>query len=511
MNMKRIVVFALALVMLASSVVGATESVVQLGLPADPGDLGPFSGMSAGRVHLLKTMYETLVDRNDFGGEFVGVIMKDYVAISETEYEMTIYDYVYDQAGNHLTAADVAFCYNTAKSLGNLPKLNQITSIEATGDYTLKFVFTSIRLGDLATLWSEVPIVTQAAYEASPDSMAITPITTAPYKVTRYTSGSVLVYEKVDYWQHDASKVAVPSLANVDKIVYQMIPEPSMHTIALQTGQIDISTSVPATDLPGFRTGRYADGFMVTELGKNLTDMMQFNLYEGNPFTNEALRKAVAYAIDNNGFVAGALNGQGRATKIPGNPNFPDFNYEWDGKYYEFDLVKAKQLLAEAGYKPGELTITVMSQADAIAVREAQIVQAMLQELGINVEIASYQGPLFNSYKLDPTKWDLLLNQAASTDYIVNVWKFLWDNTAYQHGTSSFFSDDHLQTLLMTACSIEGHTQENVDAFLDYFMEKCYAIGIVQQFDSIVHSTNVTQLKFDARGFVIPGACEYDF
>lgn len=523
MKKKSILSLILSMFMVCYALVGsgftsasyaATQTTVNIGLPADPGDLAPFSGPSWGRVVIIKSLYETLVDQNSFGGDMVGVLMKSYKKVSALDYTLTLYDNIYDTAGNHLTAKDIAFCYNTAKKLGNLSKLTAITSITAVNDYTVDFKFAKLQLGDLAVLWSECPIVTQAAYENSKDSMSKTPVATGPYKMTNYVSGNSIIFEKTNkYWQKDKSKINVNTQANVDKIVYQIIPEPSQQTIALETNKLDLSFFIAATDLPRFQAGGPdAKNFTVTQARQNLTDLLQFNMFKGNVFTNKALRQAVAYAIDGKMIIKGALSGQGVASKIPGNAKYPDYNKAWDKKnYYGYNLDKAKQLLAQAGYKSGQLTVNLVSSSDGTHVQEAQVIQAMLSEIGINVKISSYDGSLYNTYKIDPTKWDLLINQAASTDYLVNVWKLLWDDTSYKYGTSCFFKDDKMQSLLMNACAANGHTQTKVDAFAAYAMDQCSIIGLAEQYDNFVHSKKITNLVYDCKGFVVPGACKYSF
>ena len=76
--------------------------------------------------------------------------------------------------------------------------------MEAISDYVTRFTFTALASGDLDALLMECPIVTQAAYEASPDQMATDPVTTSAYKVVEYVSGSKIVYENTgNYWQTD--------------------------------------------------------------------------------------------------------------------------------------------------------------------------------------------------------------------------------------------------------------------------------------------------------------------
>ena len=165
--MKKIlsVVLALALLMSCLCLTAASaeqgESVV-VGIAGDPGNIGPFQAMSAGRIGILFTTYEFLVTKD--GDTNPGVLMKELTQVDDLTYDVEIYDYIVDQAGNPLTASDVKFCYETAQSIGNLPKLSSIESVEVISDYVCRFHFKELAAGDLYSLLMECPIVTQAAY-----------------------------------------------------------------------------------------------------------------------------------------------------------------------------------------------------------------------------------------------------------------------------------------------------------------------------------------------------------
>ena len=42
---------------------------------------------------------------------------------------------------------------------------------------------------------------------------------------------------------------------------------------------------------------------------------------------------------------------------------------------------------------------------------------------------------MFNEAKMDPSAYDLLINEFASTDYLVNIWKPILDANQY-NGTT---------------------------------------------------------------------------
>lgn len=484
---------------------GKTKVVV--GLASDPQNIGPFQGMSQGRIGILFTLYEFLAVTD--GGEMKGVLMKGYEKVDDLTYNVEIYDYIYDQAGNHLTASDVAFCYNTAKELGNLPKLGAIDSVEPLSDYIVQFKFNNLAIGDLGALLMECPIVTQAAYEASSEKMATMPVTTSPYKCVEYVSGSKIVFEKTNnYWQTDTSKIQKTSMSNVDIIEFDVIPDQSQLTNALKTKAIDVTNWLSDTDVDEFRG---LSDYGVSPIPDNTTYFLLFNCDESNGVfrNNLKFRQAIAYAINKQQIVDGAFNGNGNVAKTWGNTNYSDYVDKWlQEDYYEYDIEKAKQLLAESGVS--NPTLNLMITSGDVNTKIATIIQAQLQQIGVNVNINAYDNQLANEYKYKPEQWDILLDQGGSTSYLVNVWKLAWDRTGYVHGgAENFVKDDKLQSLLEAAMNPDKHNDETMDAFHQYLKEQSYGIGLVQPMSNIAHTSNIKEIVVDARGQVIPGACNY--
>lgn len=485
------------------------DSKVVVGLAHDPQNIGPFQGMSAGRIGILYTVYEFLVTTK--GGEMTGVLMKDYEKIDDLTYNVEIYDYIYDHDKNHVTAADVAFSYNSGMDSGNLPKLGSIDSVEVVSEYVVQFKFNKLAIGDLGALWMECPIVTKAAYDASPDQMATKPVSTTAYRCTEFVSGSRMIFENTgSYWQTDASKISNCSKANVNTIVFDIITDASQLTNALKTRSIDVTNWLSDSDVEDFEN---AEGFGLSPIPDNTTYFLLFNcdeetgVFAGNP----ELRQALAYAINKDQLVQGALSSNGKTAKTWGNTNYSDFQDKWlNEDYYETDIEKAKQLLKDAG---GEgLSVKLMLESGDTNTKIATIIQAQLGQIGVNVELATYDAQLANDYKYQPGEWDIMLDQGGSTSYLVNVWKLNWDAAGYTHGgAENFVKDNKLQELLGEAMDIDGHSDESIDAFHQYLKEQCYGIGLVQPMSNITHTSNISEIVVDARGQVTPGACAYNF
>ncbi|MDD4011277.1 MAG: ABC transporter substrate-binding protein [Sphaerochaetaceae bacterium] len=288
--------------------------------------------------------------------------------------------------GTPLTAADVAFTLNRARS--NDPTkskisgtLKLITDVSALDDYTVQ-ITTSAFSNELIYNLGAYPLVIQskAAYE-DPANKAPWLVGTGPYRFKEWKEGQYVTYEKRDdYW--NAAKE--PSIAS--SITFRFLLEASQRVIALQNGEIDVCIDPPTTDLKFLKED--ANITVHTQAGTRLF-YLSFNV-EKAPFDNQKLRQAVSCAIDKQTIVDIVLDGRGKwQTSVlnRGAWSFLD-NDQVEGGY-AYDVARAKALLAEAGYQPGQLTVELFSATDDPYKTIAPIVQANLKEIGINVVIKS--------------------------------------------------------------------------------------------------------------------------
>lgn len=504
--MKKFLSLLLALTMVLGCACFASADqgkTVAVGLAGDPGNIGPFQGMSLGRIGILFTTYEMLMAK-DAEGTYVPVLMKEMKQVDDMTYDVEIYDYITDQAGNHLTASDVKFCYETAQATGNLPKLNSIESVEVMSDYVVRFHFSALSAGDLEALMMECPIVTQKAYEDSADQMATDPVSTSPYQVVEFKTGASIAYKYTgNYWQKD-ELTAYTSSHNVDEIVFKIIPEAVTLNNALATGEIDISAMLDA-----MYVGDYLDkdGYNAVSFQDNITKYLIFN---SNVFTDAESRQAIATAIDVQDLITFAYNGTGaKPAATLGNSNYPDYLAAWeDEDYYSYDEEKAAGLVEAAGLS-GK-TFTLMYSSGDVNKNLAEAIQSDLSFAGINIELKAYDTNLFNQYKLaeDTHEWDLMLDEGGSSGLLVNVWKLTLDRNTNTHGkTTGYVMDDHLQALMDAAMA--DNSPENMDAVHQYVKEMCYEYGLVVPVTYLIHTTNIVTPAKCFRGQILPGACKY--
>ena len=492
----------------------ANLEVINVGIEADPGDLSPWGPNNTGRTATTDCIYENLAHCID--GEIHGVLMKDY-ELAEDESSMTvhIYDNIYDSAGNHLTASDVKFSFEKCVEAGNINWLSYIENVEVIDDYTVQFNFnTTLYVYDLETLFETFYVVTQAAYEASPDGMATTPVSTSPYKVSNYVSGYILTMEKTDnYWQTDETLINHRDRANVNKINYYIITESSQMTTALENGSIDMSWAVRTDDLSTFQEGgAQADNFWVYQVPDNLVSQIFCNCSEDKLTSNVDLRKAIYYAIDANVILQSVYNGNGTVTYDVARPKCPDYQEAWETEdnYYHTDLEKAKEHLAAAGSKEGEVTLSLMCESTDAMSDTAVLIQAFLGQIGINVEINAVESSLLGTYIKDPTAWDISVISKAASNYVTTCWKNCFSQSYFTWGgTINFAYDDELQKRIDAARLLSTHTDETVQAAHEYIIDMAYGHGLVNYYNNLIIPANCSEVVLSYKNAIMPGACTY--
>lgn len=473
------------------------------------GDFSPFGGYggaSSSRDHILFCLYDRIAYAPVFGStldELELQMAKSITYPDKYTAEIELYDYIHDNQGNPITADDVVWSYEFGKTQGDNERVDgYLESITATGDYSVELKINSEAPGAMEYMLCQIPIVSQEWYEnATDDEKVYSPAGTGTYKISDMLTGSYVVLTAVeDYWQTDDSLKSSISHQLYDTITYKSIPEDTARTIAMQNHEADVNTKVSASDIVYYMNddGSSKEGWNVSAEYRGSFICMMFNCDESNMFSDIALRKAVLYGMDSEAFRlgTGGTATSGVALKTFGPTVAGDYNTAWDSEdYYEYDLEKAQEYLAEAGYAPGELKVRLLTVNDSDRVAGCAVFQAQMADLGIDVEILSYDQALFNTYKYDCTQWDIILDNRATSDFLVSVWTDVFNEKGYENGGANFVHDDYFQELLNTACDV--HDEDSVNAFHEYLKEQAYAIGLYQNVSYMVAQDKITVFDLD--------------
>lgn len=484
---------------------------VNVALNSDPETMAPWGGATVGgKVVVLANIYETLFTLEQIGGEMKPGIASSYEQIDDYTYRIKLYENVTDSMGNPVTSADVVFSYQTGAALGNMATfLAAYDSIAAVDDYTVDLKLNSTEMGGLLNTTTMVFVVSQKSYEADPDGFASKPVGTGPYMLKEWTPGATVLLEKNPaFWQADDPHNAF-AYQNCDEIECIVYTEPAQIAIALETGEVDFAANVANSDLYLFGEGSQNPNFNVYQVPAALNQVILFNCSEGRVTANQMLRQAVCYAIDTTAILDGAYNGLGNICKTYGNPSYGDYVKKWDTEnYYDYNLDKAKELVTASGYAGEPITIMVLSSMSA-QVRSAEIIQAYLAEAGITANIVTYDATLYNTYRFDPTQWDMQVTNKGSGDYICNIWKYNFDHRLFKGKGQMLSTDEHLQELLEAALSTKTHNDTTMDAFHQYLKEMAYGYGMLYSYESFIYVNTMDSVVITTQNAVLPGSCTY--
>lgn len=473
--------------------------------------MNPWIASNASYNVICPEMYETLGAYDSFGGEFQGVLMSSWEKVDAKTYKITLFDGIYDSEGNPFTASDVVFSCEKCWEKGELAETAIVEKVTALDDSTVEFVFKKdCGVGDFESVMYNINMVTEAAYTASPDEMVTTPVGTGPYKLAEYVTGSSVTIEATgNYWQSPENFVVPTQYSNVKTIRCEVISESSQLATALQTGSIALSDSIEGESAAGFiDSPDYGTYVYVDPNGRALIP----NMSEVSPMSDENLRKAVFYAVDQDAVVAFVNGGNNVALATFGSTSYADYNEEWNANNFAYDLDLAKEYLAKSAYPDGcTLVMNVIAGKESDE-ECALVLQQQLAEIGIDLEINTYQIAQYLPLQNDPTAWDLQSNGFPTfTGYLVNAWQKYFDlDTLGSDTTKNFLADPECQELISACLNTETYGEDSYNAFVQYLQDNAVCKGLFAPCKNVIYNSNeIETVVLDQALYPVPGAFTY--
>lgn len=434
-------------------------------------------------------------------------------------YDVYIYDCIYDQKGEHITASDVAFSYNWQKDNEAVSGWNDIVSIEALDDTTVRFTFNSEvnGVGGLTDIFCRCFIVSEKTFTESGDQLVGQMIGTGPYKFESFDGTAITLKRNEDYWQLKAGMTPRPEqAANVETIVYRMIGESAQVIIGLQTGDLTCCPEFNRAD--DALTFANNDKFKITYYPQKFVNYLNANCDEASPLHDINLRKAVFYAVDIDGLIqatggtyerlyayANYYGGYSDATWFKWE-DMDNYNTYTGGAIEGVGANRAevvKYYLDQSSYKGEKLYILCQSSD------EATVIAGQLAQYGINAEVKAVDRTSARTTQGDPSQWDLEVGMMAG-DNIAVVWEHGFGTANTGTGkTSNYVSDPEWNDLLALCNTAEGHTKENMEAWWQHAVDNAYTMGLyTTKTYMVLPSDMVNAVQGDKLTF-LPGACTW--
>ncbi len=383
---------------------------VAVQLIATSNTIDPLAEQSNVGTRLFNSFLETLIGKNYQGQlEAIPRLATAWRRIDERTVELSLRQGVRCHNGDELTAEDVAFSYGPERMFGDTrpagsdktirlettmplqggkalpPQIPPIArrlwpsleTVQVVDKYTVRIVNATPDLtleGRLTGLGSE--IINRRAYQEAKTWLdyARQPVGTGPYKVVSYKPDHELVLEAHDdYWG------GRPPLA---QLRFLQVPEVAQRVNGLRAGDFQFACDLPPDQIKTVE--RDAKLHVVGGLIPNMriTTFDKFDTVLRDP----RLRQAMTYAIDRKAIVDSLWLGR---TQVPAGLQWPFYGYMFVKGWTvpEFDLVRARQLIKDAGYKGDPIPYRLLNDYYTNQTASAQALTAMWQEAGLNVQI----------------------------------------------------------------------------------------------------------------------------
>jgi peptide/nickel transport system substrate-binding protein len=190
--------------------------------------------------------------------------------------------------------------------------------------------------------------------------------------------------------------------AYLDQVIFKIIPEGSVRTGTLKSGETQYVDDIDPFSYEAFRGDKR---FVVIERGQPGSGfVLLLNMTSKGPIAELAVRRAIAYGVDREGLNKSVFHGLNRVAWSP--LMRPTFGYDPSTeKIYSFDPNKAKQMLDEAGWKAvsdgirekagRKLSIDFPIIGRPRDKAMAESVQASLHDVGIDLKVTPLERAAF--------------------------------------------------------------------------------------------------------------------
>jgi peptide/nickel transport system substrate-binding protein len=363
----------------------ASSFTVSIAIEAGPNNLDPRVGLSSESERIHQLVFNSLV-RRGMRFEILPDLATHWETPDPTTYRFHLRSGVCFHNGKPLSSRDVR--YTIQSLLDNVissPKTSTyriIDQIETPDDKTVVF---RLKRPNAAFLWNLTNGGIGIVPEGAGADFQRNPIGTGPFRFVSYSQEEEVILE--------ANPSYFDGCPTVPRVSFKVIPDATTRALELRKGSVDIGQNVLSPDFvkalqrePHLRV-ETVPGTNYQYLGLNLKDPL---------LQDKRVRKAVAYAIPREQIIRYYW----RDLVTPASGLLPPnhWAFEKDVETYPYDPDRAQQLLDEAGWKDPDgsgpqprFRLTFKTSTEETTRQVAAIIQQQLKDIGIQVDLRSYE------------------------------------------------------------------------------------------------------------------------
>ena len=369
---------------------------VSLALSGNPSTLDPQATTETLTFQVARSLYDTLLEPDEQGNLRPALASTWEVSADNLSIIFHLRKDVFFHDGSPFDGADVLATVRriqsqdfASPSAGEFEVIEELSLID---DFTVRFDLAEPSAPLLYTLASGWAAILPSEAIEGGHNFADDPIGTGPFTLNDWVADERIdLSRNEDYWG---------DLPEVERLLFQIIPEPSVQVQSIISGQVDILYIINEEDIPILEA---ADNIVLETLNSSLVLVMAINTSR-DTLSRLPMRQALSHAIDKQrvldlayggGTVIGSFNDVG-------NPFYEDYS-----ALHAYDPDRARQLVEETGYSSDQVFDLVLPQNFAPHVRAGELYQEMLRKADIQAKIRLVDWPTWISDVYGNANYDL--------------------------------------------------------------------------------------------------------
>lgn len=469
-------------------------------IESSPANLDPRVGTDAFSERIDELIFDSLV-RKDEHFNLHPWVAESWETPDPLTYIFHLRSGIRFHDGRPLTARDVKWTIDSMtngtviSSKASTTSYQHIANIEVRDEHTVIF---HMKEPDAGLLWNLSDGAVGIVPYGSGKEFMQHPIGSGPFKfVKNEQDNEVVVVRNDDYW---ATK------ANVERIRFAVVPDTTTRALELRKGSADIDINSLDADMlarlradPNLRVEQ-TPGTSVQYLGFNLRDPILRDL---------RVRQAIAYAID----VQPIIEYLWHNTARPADSVLPPQHWAYDSNLrpYSHDPQKARELLDAAGYpmKNGSRLKLVMKTSTQETSRTlAVILQQQLHEVGINLELRTFEFATFYSDVVNGAYQIYTLRWVGGSNQDPEIFEYIFDTQSFapKRANRSYYSNPKVDGWIEEGRNELNQEKRKIiyDDIQQQTLHDLPTLNLWYLNNVVVHTARVENLEIDPAG-------NYDF
>lgn len=390
-------------------------TTVVYGTNLQPNTLNPITAPDVASRAMIEMIFDGLVAANDTLGLNPELAESWRVSGDGREWTFTLRKGVKWHDGHDFTAEDVKFTYDTVINPDAKPTVAKadyavIRAVEVLDPHTVRFHLSQPYAPFLSRMVLGIaPRHLLEGQDLATAAFNHRPVGTGPFVFESWSKGeSVVLRRNPDYFG---------TSPRIERLVWKIVPDTNVLAMQAVSGEVD---GAPLYNPRDAATARDSGKMAIHE---TLEGNTQISLQLSNPlFQDVRVRRALAYGIDSRALIDKIMQG----AAVPATSDILPISWAYNPGVasYGYDPRRARELLAEAGWRPGpdgvlskegrRFQFSLMTYAGNKV--QEQVMMAVRQywtDLGMEVEVGVQERNSFVSQRVLKGNFDAALLQSS--------------------------------------------------------------------------------------------------